>query len=202
MDHYLVSVFQNQGLTAVRTMCEQGKQKLSLRNDTLRWAIQQHENELVNLLIPYTDVHHDGAMPVRLAAWAGNINALEKVLAVPDAGSSATDRFEVYVDLINNSDVSSTALEMINNSFSDDVFHQLHTKSGKRVQWYMDIAQWSFERSQKVYENKVAHLTNEEAQAISRPAIDDNEYQQHAMRLQNNLDKIMQLRPSSKKPKV
>lgn len=183
MDHYLISVFQNQSLSAVRTMCEQGKQKLSLRNDTLRWAIQQHENELVNLLIHYTDVHHDGAMPVRLAAWADNTHALEKILAVPDAGSSANDRFEVFIDLINNPHVSPTVLEMISNSFSDEVLHQLHAKSGKRIQWYMELAY-------------------DEAAAIPQPAIPNNEYHRQAMRLQSSLDKITQLRSSSKKPKV
>lgn len=202
MDHYLVSVFQNQGLTAVRTMCEQGKQKLSLRNDTLRWAIQHHENDLVNLLVNYTDVHHDGAMPVRLAAWTGNIQALKKILEVPDVGGSATARFEVYVNLINNSNISSTVLDMINTSFSDDVFQQLHSKSSKRVQWYMEIAQWDFKNSQKLYENKVAHLTEKESSKIQKPTIADSEHHQQAVHLQNALDAVIQLKKSAQKPKM
>lgn len=202
MDHYLVSMFQNQGLTAVRTMCEQGKQKLSLRNDTLQWAIQNHQNELASLLVNHTDVHHDGAMPVRLAAWVGNTDALEKILAVPDVGGSAIARFEVYVDLINNPDVASHALEMINNSFSDEVFDQLHDKSNKRVQWYMEIAQAGFDRSEKSYEDKVAHLNEDEASKVSQPRMADNEYYQQAVQLQGRLDKIKQLRTPSKKPKL
>lgn len=202
MDHYLVSVFQNQGLTAVRTMCEEGKQKLSLRNDTLRWAIQQHENELLGLLINYTDVHHDGCMPVRLAAWMDNINALEKILEIPDVGSSAHDRFEVYVDLINNPNISSRALEMIGKSFSDDIFHPLHTKMGKRVQWYTEMAQWDFNRAQKSYANKVAHLTAQEAATIAQPIIEDSEHYRRGMQLQSALNKIMQLRTSYPKVKM
>lgn len=202
MDHYLVSVFQNQGLNAVRTMCEQGKQKLSLRNDTLRWAIQQQENELANLLINYADVHHDSGMPVRLAAWINNTDVLKNILAVPDQGGSAIARFEVYLDLINNSNISSTVLEMINKSFSDEVFQQLHTKSSKRVQWYMEIARWDLSHSQKLYENKIAHLTEKEASKIQQPIIDDSEHHHQAVQLQNALDTVIQLRPSAKKPKM
>lgn len=202
MDHYLVSVFQNQGLNAVRTMCEQGKQKLSLRNDTLRWAIQHQENELANLLINYTDVHHDSAMPVRLAAWINNTDVLKNILAVPDQGGSAVARFDVYLDLINNSNISSTVLEMISKSFSDEVFQQLHTKSSKRVQWYMEIARWDLSQSQKLYENKIAHLTEKETSKIQQPIIDDSEHHHQAVQLQNALDAVIQLRPSAKKPKM
>lgn len=202
MDYYLVSVFQNQGLNAVRTMCEQGKQKLSLRNDTLRWAIQQQENELAHLLINHSDVHHDGAMPMRLAAVTGNTDVLGNILAIPDQGSSTIDRFDVYTDLVNRSNISSNVLEMINRSFSDEIFHQLHAKSSKRVQWYMEIAQWDLNRSQKLYENKISHLTEQEAANISPPMIDGNEYYQQAVQLQSNLDKVLHLRPASKKPKV
>lgn len=202
MDYYLVSVFQNQGLNAVRTICEQGKQKLSMRNDTLIWAIQQQENELAYLLIKHIDVHHDGAMPIRLAAVMGNTDVLENILAVPDQGSSVIDRFEVYTNLVNRSDVSSNVLEIINRSFSDEIFHQLHAKSSKRVQWYMEIAQWGLNQSQKSYENQIFHLTEQEAAKIPPPTIDGNEYYQQAVQLQRNLHKVLHLRPASKKPKV
>lgn len=202
MDHYLVSVFQNQGLNAVRTMCEQGKYKLSLRNDTLRWAIQQQENDLANLLINYTDVHHDGAMPMRLAAVMGNTGVLEKILAVADQGSSAVDRFEVYTELVSKPNISSNVLQMLNSSFSDEVFHQLHAKIAKRVQWYMELAQWGFDRSQKFYQNKIAHLTEEESSKIPQPTIADDKHHQQAVQLQSGLDKVIQLRPPTKKLKV
>lgn len=201
MDYYLVSVFENQGLTAVEKMCEQGKQKLALRNDTLRWAIQQHENELVNLLIKYTDVHHDGAMPTRLAALVNNETALEKILAVSDVGGSAIDRFKVYVDLVHSPTISSYVLKMIGKSFSDDVFDKVHNKMTKRVQWYMEIAQWDFERHQKFHENKASDF-EKGVLNISKPNLVDNEYYQQAVQLQKSLDTVRQLRTPSKKQKM
>ena len=58
MDYYLVSVFENQGLTVVQKMCEQGKQKLALRNDTLRGAIQQHENAVISSKVEIWHAYH------------------------------------------------------------------------------------------------------------------------------------------------
>lgn len=196
MDHYLVSVFQNQGLNAVRTLCDQGKQKLSLRNQTLLWAIQNQENELAEILIPRSNVHFDDAMPVRIAAMLGNTEVLEKLLAVPDQGGSAVSRFYVYADLVNNPSVSSKVLNLINTSFSDDVFKQLYEKGHVRVEDYARMAQWQFECQQERYQNTIRNAGDDNH---SKPNLKDVKFYQLSVQLQSNLEKMLQLRAPVKK---
>ena len=138
MDYYLVSVFENQGHSAVVALCDQGLQKLSARNDLFAWAVAHHHNTLAASMLTRCDVHHSNCLAIDLAVRHNNARMLD-VLLQPDHPSSLYSRF---VRLLELSACDWPLLPTLANSFSRAAFEQMSERIVERIHVHEELARY------------------------------------------------------------